>query len=64
MKNTNRAIMAVICFLFLLAGVCLYAPSQVNASASKALDLEQIEQTFAQAIKNGKQTVTFSAPAS
>lgn len=64
MKNTNRAVMAVICFLFLLAGVCFYAPSQVNASASKALDLEQIEQTFAQAIKNGKQTVTFTAPAS
>ena len=63
MKHANRAVTAVLCFLFLLAGVCFYAPSQVNASSTRALDLAQIEQTFAQAIKNGEQTVTFTAPA-
>lgn len=63
MKNKNRVAAAWICFLLLLAGVCFYAPTRVNASASKALNLEQIEQTLAQAIKNGEQTVTFTAPA-
>lgn len=63
MKNTNRTVTAVICFLVLLAGVVFYAPARVHASASKALDLEQIEQTFAQAMKDGEHTITFTAPA-
>ncbi len=39
MKNKNRVAAAWICFLLLLAGVCFYAPTRVNASASKATTL-------------------------
>ncbi|MDE7311168.1 MAG: hypothetical protein K2N87_06030 [Eubacterium sp.] len=63
MKAKKRIITTVICFLLLLAGISLRAPKQA-AAASDVLDLKQIQQTFAQAIKKGKQSVTFTAPAS
>lgn len=63
MKARKKIVSAVICFLLLLAGVSLGAPKQAEAKP-EVLDLKQIEQTFAQAIKKGKQSVTFTAPAS
>lgn len=63
MKTRKKIITSAICFLLFLTGICLAAPEQ-PAAKSDALDLKQIEQTFAQAIKKGKQSVTFTAPAS
>lgn len=50
------------CFMLLLAGFSLGFASQVYAEP-KPLSLEQIEQTFAEEIKKGSSTVTFTAPA-
>lgn len=42
-----------------------HSSAKIQASAaSQALNLDQIEQAFAQAIKAGDRTVTFTAPAS
>lgn len=60
-KSKNIGIFAI-CFLLLLAGLFFYSPRQVFASGQKVLNLEQIEQKFAQAIKTGEYTVTFTAP--
>lgn len=67
MKITKRmllSMLSMVCFLFLFAGTFLEMPHQVYASSQKALNLEQIEQKFAQAIKAEKHTVTFTAPGS
>ncbi len=64
MKKRKSICIAAICFLFLLTGTFLHLPRQTGVCASKALNLEQIEQTFAQALKNNRQTVTFTASAS
>ncbi len=61
MKKAKSICLSVICFALLFAGMIFCQPEQAKAS-SKALNLEQIEQTFAQAIKQKKQTVTFTAP--
>jgi len=62
-KRKRTGIVSVICFLLLLAGIFFYSPPQA-VLAAKALNLEQIEQKFAQAIKAGEQTITFTAPGS
>ena len=63
MKAGKKIVAAVICCLLFLTGIC-FAPQKQAVAASDVLDLKQIEQTFAQAIKKGKQSVTFTAPAS
>lgn len=65
MRDRHHILAVFACFLSLLAGIFFYSPLQADAGASsEALSLEQIEQTFAQAIKDGSHTVTFRAPAS
>lgn len=63
MNKRNRIGISLVCFLLLLAGIFFYSPRQA-AWAAKALNLEQIEQKFAQAIKAGEHTVSFTAPGS
>lgn len=63
MKKRKRTGISVICFLLLFAGIFFYLPPQ-TALAAKTLNLDQIEQKFAQAIKDGDQTITFTASGS
>lgn len=62
MKTIKHVMLSVFCFLLLFAGVLFYQPQRADASG--ALGLEQIEQKFAQAVRDGKRTVTFTASAS
>ncbi len=65
MRKINHVWAVCLCFLILLAGSFFHSSAKIQASAaSQALNLDQIEQAFAQAIKAGDRTVTFTAPAS
>lgn len=58
MKRRNRFWMVLACLL-LCMGVLLQNPVQTSA-ASNVLNKDQIAQTFAKAIKNGKESITFT----
>lgn len=62
MKVKNRLFIVLACFLLFFAGSACYPPVQADA-ASQSLNLEQIQQKFASAVKNGKHSVSFTAPA-
>ncbi len=62
MKKKNHLLAAVACFLCLFTGIVFHSASLTDA-ASKSLSLEQIEQEFEKAVKNGEQTVYFTASA-
>ncbi len=62
MKKARYLSAVLFCFLILLAGFGPGRHLQTDA-ASKSLNLEQIEQKFAQAVKKGDRTVSFTAPA-
>lgn len=63
MRKRRSLLMAVACFLCLLTGIMFYSASPAGA-ASKSLSLEQIEKKFAEAVKNGDHTVSFTASGS
>lgn len=63
MTQRKRIGTAAVCLLLFLAGLCFYAPRQA-VLASEALNLDQIEQKFAKAIKAGNHTITFTASGS
>lgn len=60
MSKIKRLSAVCFCFLFLLAGFGMCSPTE---TAAKSLNLNQIEQKFAQAVKNGEHTIRFTAPA-
>lgn len=61
MKKKIKICVMAVCLILMTAGMFLYRPIQAGA-ASGTLNLEQIEKKFAQAVKNGDRTVTFTAP--
>lgn len=61
MKKIKSMLITAICFMIFFTAIISYQPAQAKAATSKALNQEQIEQTLAQAIKEKKRTVTFTA---